>query len=354
VLSSQVRADQVASHARQVEADGWHGLVIPDNQNLWGDPFVAMAMAAAATTRLELTTGATNPATRHPAVMASAIASVSTASKGRASLGIARGDSALAHIGAAPVSMQQFEDYVSLVSRYLHGESVVFDEIDQWRTSRSISELALASAPTASRLHWLPPGAPSVPVTVYASGPRAIAVAARHAERIMFGLGADKERLAWGIDLARQSCELIGRDPTELRLGAGMSVGVANDIERARALVANTVASSARFSALHGYVASPVPDAYRRVYESVVRSYDMTKHGAMGHQIEMLTPEFIDAFAVVGTAERCVERLRDLQEAGIDDILIAPPRNDVDPSDKADSYDALVAEVLPALCDDHL
>ena len=88
--------------AQRAEADGFDGWFVVDSQNLAGDCYVALAQAAAATERIQLGTGVTNPFTRHPAVTASAIASVHAASGGRAVLGIGRGDSALAHLGLAP------------------------------------------------------------------------------------------------------------------------------------------------------------------------------------------------------------------------------------------------------------
>src|SRR5438105_3703561 len=91
-----------ARRAAQVEAEGYDGLAFVDSQNLAGDCYVALALAAAATQRLKLATGVTNPFTRHPAVAACAIASVQAESGGRAMLGIGRGDSALAHLGFAP------------------------------------------------------------------------------------------------------------------------------------------------------------------------------------------------------------------------------------------------------------
>ena len=56
--------------ARRAEAAGWHGITFTDSQNLVGDPFVAVALAAAATDRLRFATAVTNAFTRHPAALA--------------------------------------------------------------------------------------------------------------------------------------------------------------------------------------------------------------------------------------------------------------------------------------------
>jgi hypothetical protein len=69
--------------AQWAEAAGFDGITIVDSQNLSGDCYIALAMAAAATTRIKLGTGVTNPFTRHPAVTAGAIATVQPRYVGR-------------------------------------------------------------------------------------------------------------------------------------------------------------------------------------------------------------------------------------------------------------------------------
>jgi hypothetical protein len=55
-----------ASQAERAEAEGWDGLSVPDSQNLTGDPYVALALAASVTSKLLLRPGVTNSFTRHP------------------------------------------------------------------------------------------------------------------------------------------------------------------------------------------------------------------------------------------------------------------------------------------------
>lgn len=343
------RPHAVAAMAQRVEAQGWDGLLFPDNQNLWGDTFVSMTQAAVATDRLLLGNCATNPGTRHPAVMASAIASIGLVSHGRAMVGIARGDSALAHIGASPVSVEIFSEYVRILRRLLQRQGVPFEELEHWRPSRPIAELPMDVAAPDSRLEFLTEDDPPVPVSVFVSGPRTIEVAAQYADRVFFGLGADVDRLRWGIQSAREACERIGRDPGELQFAAGLSVGISDDIAHARDQVVHMVASSARFSSMHGRVAGPTSEANRAVYEQVAARYDMTHHGQMGSQVDALTPDFIDAFAVVGSLDRCVERLREIHERGISDVLIGPARSDLVSPDGKNPAVTVVEELLPAL-----
>ncbi len=206
-------AHSIAANAERAEAAGWHGLAVVDSQNLAGDAWVALSIAAAHTSQLLLATGVTNPVTRHPAVAAAAAASLQVQSGGRTTLGIGRGDSSLAHLGRAPASVTILEQYLTALQAYLSGESLRFDTLDfHPAAAPAVAELGLADTPEASRLLWLDPDVPKVPVEVAATGPRVIAAAARRADRVMFALGADPDRLAWGIETAKRARSEAGMD----------------------------------------------------------------------------------------------------------------------------------------------
>src|SRR3954471_670295 len=214
--------------AERAEASGWDGLLLVDSQNLAGDCYIGLALAAHATSTLQLATGVTNPFTRHPAVTAGAIATVQAESDGRAVLGIGRGDSSLAHVGLAPAPVAVFERYVRQVQRYLRGEDVPLEEAGaaaNTGTVPPVEELHLAGAPDASRLHWLRANQPKVPVDVAATGPKVIGVAGRHADRVTFAVGADPERVAWAIDTFRAARAAAGLPADDgVELGAYVNV----------------------------------------------------------------------------------------------------------------------------------
>ena len=83
-------AGEVASFASEVEAAGLDELWIGD-EGPSRDPFVLLAAAAAATTRVRLAVGVTNPYLRHPAVTAAAAATIAEIAPGRFVLGIGPG-----------------------------------------------------------------------------------------------------------------------------------------------------------------------------------------------------------------------------------------------------------------------
>ncbi|MDR3533776.1 MAG: LLM class flavin-dependent oxidoreductase [Rhodopila sp.] len=337
--------------AAEVEAAGWDGLLVVDSQNLSGDPYVALAMAATATTRLGLGTGVTNCVTRHAAATACSIASVDRISGGRAVLGIGRGDSALAHLGRAPARPKVFERYLRQLQTYLRGESVPFEDIDiPADVAPPLSGLALADAPPASRIDWIAGRGAKVPVEAAASGPTVIALAARDADRVMFALGADEERIAWGMGVARKAREAAGLDPAGITFGAYLNCGCSPDIDVARGLVKGGLTTFARFSVMHGTASGPVSEQDRAVLHKLHDAYDMKAHTrGDSAQAGTLTPDFIDRFAVVGSPDRCIERLKRLAALGLDKIAITGALRGVSETEAAASRALLEREVLPAV-----
>jgi 5,10-methylenetetrahydromethanopterin reductase len=341
-----------ARQAERAEAAGWDGILMVDSQNLAGDTYVALAMCAHATERIGLATGVTNPWTRHPAVTASAIATVQAESQGRAVLGIGRGDSALAHIGLAPAPVRQLERYVAQVQAYLRGEGVPFDELPAAGDGAppTLDHLGLADAPVDSRLAWVRREQPKVPVDIAATGPKVIAVAGRVADRVTFAVGADPDRLRWAIDTVRKARADAGLDAESLAIGAYINVVAHSDMDTARQLASGGLASFARFSVMHGKATGPVGDSQREVLEDISRRYDMTHHTrADGAQTGALTADFIDRFGVVGPPERCVERIVELAGLGIDRFAIIGPSAGADRREAELARQTFENEVIPAL-----
>ena len=337
----------IGAEAKRAEAQGWDGLGVVDSQNRSGDPYVALAMAASATERIGLSTAVTNSLTRLPAATAAAIASVDRVADGRAVLGIGRGDSAVADLGRGPAGVSQFETYLRHLQTYLRGKAVPFDEIDI-PGARTVDELHLADATPASRIAWLR-GARKVPVEVAVSGPRMIKIAALHSDRLMFALGADAERIAWGVELARSVREEAGLDPAGIKFGAYVNCVCHPNIAVARELVKGGLTTFARFSVMHGTVQGPASCATKAALKTMHEVYDMRAHTrGDSPQAKSLSDVFIDQFAVVGPPDDCIEKLRSLTDVGLDKLFLAANFT-LQTNDGAEAIALAAEEVLPAL-----
>ena len=327
---------RAVAQAVRAEEQGWDGVTFTDSQNLVGDPFVAVALAAAATDTLRFATGVTNAFTRHPAALATVAATVQETSGGRFVLGIGRGDTALFHLGRKPMPVARFAALTSDVQTYLAGGTVDCDG-------------------HPSRLRWLDRATqPKVPLDVAASGPKVIDFAARTAERVTLAVGADPDRVAWALDLARKSASDAGRDPADISFGAYVTVGCHPDVDVARGLVAGAVAAFAHFSAMPGSTGAGLGDRDKAVVAEVGRRYDSNQHlsNQADHTAPLdLDPGFVDRFAVVGPPDACAERLRKLAALGIERFVIAGPSFGSNPDHARTAAALVVRELLPALRD---
>jgi 5,10-methylenetetrahydromethanopterin reductase len=318
--------------AARAELAGYDGIAFTDSQNLTGDVFVGLALAAKATTRIGLATGVTNPVTRHPAATASAIATIHALSGGRAVLGVGRGDSALFHIGHEPAPVTDFERFIAALATYLRGES-------------------LALGGTESRLRWLGEvKLPPVPLDVAATGPKVIEAAGRWADRITFAVGASPERVRWGIAKARAARLAAGGDPDSLCFGAYLNVAPHPDVSVARELVRGGVGTMAHFSGMRGSSHEAVPAEDRAVFTGIHDRYDRPNHtlGRARHAAALPT-DFIDRFAVIGPTKDCVERIREMADAGCSKLVLTGPSFDADRAQALRSRVLLEREVLPEL-----
>ena len=321
-----------------------------DSQNVSGDCFVALTAAAMRTERLLLGTAVGNSVTRAAAVNASAALSVDAVSGGRMIYGIGRGDSALAHLGRAPGRVKHFETHLRHLQRYLRGQEVPFDEIDfPDHVAPVVDELELAAGPGASRIPWVDTNRPKVPVEVSATGPRIIGIAAVHAERVMFAVGAAPERIQWGMEVARQARRDAGLDPDGVKFGAYVQCVCNPNLDVARDLIKGAVSIFARFSVMHGTTVGPTSAETEQALHTLHDAYDMGGHSRNeSAQAATLTPDFIDYFSIVGPPERCVERLEGLAQLGLDKVMVAAQFQMGDSPEGVASRELMEAEVLPA------
>lgn len=340
----------VVQRAQQYEAAGLSGMVVWDAQSSDGDCYVSLAAAAMATTSLKLGTGVTNPVTRHPAVTASAIASLQAISNGRAVLGIGRGDASLAHIGRAPASVESLSRYTQLVQRYLRGESVAFEDLSDFATNApNLSQLDLGHAPPHSALEWLG-NMPKVPVEVSATGPRMIADAAIHADGVMLSVGADLERLRWGIDLVRSTRAKAGLDPNGIPVGAWVNVVAHPDIEIARQLASGWTSVFARFAVMHGKPTGPQTNDSIKSLEHLYNDFDLRDQASpTSAQAQGMSQDFINNYAVVGTADSCVTRLQQISELGISKVIAVGFADTADATHSKISNEYFTRHVVPNL-----
>jgi 5,10-methylenetetrahydromethanopterin reductase len=238
----------------------------------------------------------------------------------------------MAKIGRRPASVSVFETYLERLRAYLHGEVVDRDG-------------------ESSYLEWLeglnlePP-----PIDVAATGPKVIGVAARHADRITFALGARPERIAEARELARKEAAAAGRDPSALRFGAYINCVINPDRAIARNAARGTVSVVAHFSGFRGMELDGLPEQLRAAAAHLRENYDMRNHGvAAGAHAQALDDEFLDWFGIIGPLDEARARFGDLADLELDFLRVIPGSRDTPPAVASQSLRLLATEIAPAL-----
>ena len=291
---------------KTAEDAGYDRAWVVDSQMLWEDVWVYLTRSLLATERIQLGVGVANPLTRHYTVSASAAATLAQLHPGRVILGLGRGDSAVRTLGLKQVATKKFAEIVPRVRALLAGEEVDTDA-------------------ATIRLRWAT--GERVPIGVAATGPRNLRLAGALADIAMLQVGANLAAVHWAVEQVRAGAEEAGRDPDEVEIAIFCGMWVSDDLGEAReesrwaaACAANHISDVMQRVPDHG-----MPDELTRLVEARTQAYDYYE-GHLDSSAEhtgWLTDELIDDFAITGPPERCLERIRELAEAGVDEISTA-------------------------------
>lgn len=295
--------DSVAVAERAGFAHAW----FVDSQILWQDCYVYMGRALEVTDRIVLGTAVSNPFTRHPTVTASVNATLAELFPGRVILGLGRGDSAVRTMGMNPVPTKELRAAVPLIRSLMAGETTEINETDV-------------------HFRWHKEG-PPVPIALSATGPKNLRAAGGLADIVMIYVGVHPENVAWAIDHIRAGAVDAGRDPDEVKVSVLCGLEVSDDPDAAQAAVrwaaaacANHIGDTMKRNPEHG-----MPETMTRLVEARTQHYDYYE----GHldsdadHTAFLTPELIDDFAIAGSAEHCVAKIRALEELGVWEVSSA-------------------------------
>jgi alkanesulfonate monooxygenase SsuD/methylene tetrahydromethanopterin reductase-like flavin-dependent oxidoreductase (luciferase family) len=127
------------------------------------------------------------------------------------------------------------------------------------------------------------------------------------------------------MDTARRAAEEAGRDPSELKCIVGAPSHITDDLAEAReqvrwfpAMVSNHVMDLIERYGFDSEIPAALTD-----YVKARKFYDYKDHSRVGAAHgEFVTDEICDRFCVIGTAEDCTKKLRELASVGVDQFNV--------------------------------
>lgn len=289
------RPESCIRQARLAEEVGFDWIGVGDVASLFHDVFVTLSLVAQHTSRVRLGPLVTNPLVRHPVVAAGAAAAIEAIAPRRTFFGVGSGFSGVRDLGLKPASLGALQGYVVALRDLLGGRETV------WR----------------GRTLHLRQASGQIPIFISAHGPRSIALAARIGDGVVIHGG-----LTPGLVSSAVAAIGPGRE-----IWALAKANVSDDRERAIDEIKTGLAASG-YHGFGTYVGKDVPEELVPRLEALKRRYVVAEHQQPGRTSNAklvdelgLAGFLAERFAVAGTPADCLEKLRSIQRAGVNDIV---------------------------------
>ena len=315
-----------------VEALGYDSAWVTDSQMLFSDCYAVLALAARQTSRLRLGPGVAICGTRVPPVHVAAMATLNRLAPNRVFLGMGTGNTAMRSIGAPPMRIADYAEYLRVLRALLRGEVV---DYAYEGTRRPIKMLIREKKYMSLE--------PSIPLYASAFGPRAMEVGGQYGDGLVIAIPPRGVPPAEALALAGVGAHRDGRElGPDFHLAALTNIlllepGEAADSERViRAVGPNVMASVYYFyDAVHERGIEPPPFLHRiwKRYCALVEETPAEHRHFRTHEghytylhpgeAGLIDADLVRATCLVGAPEEVIERIRELERGGLREIMWA-------------------------------
>jgi 5,10-methylenetetrahydromethanopterin reductase len=266
------------------------------------DTFEIQALCAFVTNRIKIGSLVTNPYTRHPAIIAGAVATLHDISNGRAFIGIGAG-AGLGELGVihSPPA-RALREAIHIIRELLAGR--VADHLGKiYRLPNKNTKLEFTSL---SQLHH------KVPILIGTRSPKIAELAGELADIIVIGARyISKQQFENYLQWISNGLARAGRNVTDIEIAPRITLCASNDGELAK--------QSIKLYAAH-YLALLRPSdvlidqgKMNKIVEALrkVNGWYFSPNTKYPKEIDMLIDEeIIDKFAVAGTPDECIAKIR--------------------------------------------
>ena len=292
-------ARHTAAIAAAAEKAGFDTLWVPDHYFL-RDSFVALVLAAEATSRIQLGTSVVSPLLRHPTLLASSFATVHEVSGGRAIVGIGTGGAEFPRQLGLPIKRS-----LSLVRETVE----IIKALSVGRADIAGNHFEISGA----ELGWCPG---VMPVYLAARGPKMLELSGQIADGVItHGLAPShitfvSERVSAG----EKKADRRGRCGITLMFDYEYDEDREAALDRLRPRCTYVVGGSYTESLIPVY--GLVPDEVNPIRRAVTA-------GNLKAATNLITPQMVEAFSVGGPEDTLLERLAELADLGVSAVILS-------------------------------
>ena len=349
VFMGSVRAAPQVKHA---EERGYSHAWLYDSQMLASEVYASLALCAAATSKIKLGPGVTNPKSRIAPLTACGMASLNEIAPGRAILGIGTGNTTRRTMGMPAARLSELREHIEVCQGLFKGELTDYTEGERHRKIQFLN-------PDMGYVNIKE----NIPVYVSASGPKVAQMAGEIADGVILFGAVHPSIIKWMVDNVKEGARRAGRDPDKiyiLSMTAFYLTQHEKDIERkeVREAVGPMVASSSNIFALSTYKNPEVlPSDFRAelgaftdVYKEPDASVETRHLKLYSGYLQKLRPEhealmtekIMRATTLVGTRDQVIQAIREMQAAGVHQVAVQPIL------DTNETIDQFANEIMPA------
>jgi 5,10-methylenetetrahydromethanopterin reductase len=294
---------KIAYYAKLAEQQGFDNVWITDHYNN-RDVYSTLTILALNTNSIKIGSGVTNSYTRNPAITASSIASIAEISGGRAVLGLGPGDKATFDaMGIAwDKPLATTKEAIQAIRGFLAGEKV----------SMNGEMIKFAGAKLAFN-------AEKVPIYMGAQGPKMLELAGEIADGVLINASHPRD-FEVAVKQIQKGAKKANRNPEDIDVTAYTCFSIDKDpakaVNAAKVVVAFIVAGSPDLVLeRHGIDV----DSKNQVGTAIAKGDFGALMGGL------VTPAMIEAFAICGTPEDCMKRIKDLEKIGVTQVVAGSP-----------------------------
>jgi 5,10-methylenetetrahydromethanopterin reductase len=306
-FAPNVPAPQVIETARLAERLGFDVFWITDSHLAGREAMTMLGALAVSTNRIQLGTGVSHLAGRHPSVIASAMATLDELAPGRIRLGIGVGDSGPMNLGVPRSTLRELEAAVVSIRDLLEGR-----EVDGPARKLSLSTVKPRSNP--------------VPIYISGSAERTHRMTGRVADGAL--ISGMPDQLATSIASVRAGEREAGRPEGSTRILLWTTVAVDDDREAARTAVRGSVARRVLNSFGRLARQGQLDPEDLQAFERLQREHDQ-RYSLEAGDADLVPERWIDRFAIAGTPQEVRARLDKAVQNGAEEIstILMSPRS---------------------------
>ena len=156
------------------------------------------------------------------------------------------------------------------------------------------------------------------------------------------------------METALERIGKTGRNRDDFKIGAYVNLVCDPDEKKAISMARMLAGLVAHFTAMKNAPTEHLPDQLKSITEKLKTDYDMKNHSSeKGDHLDLIDDEFIDWFSIAGPPQKCIDRLGELIELGLDHIYLlggspVPEPRDARLRAMVEQTEMFAKEVLPS------